>query len=139
MKSKTLICAALEYDRTVTSPDRIVRQLNANRRPLGGAELGPFVPLTGGLSLEIQDQSGRAGDQTTDIALIQILQTAYGVDITALNARQERIAGVALDFFDNQIRVLGWDAGSDEPCVVSVLCPDVRAASTALLEPVNAG
>lgn len=57
----------------------------------------------------------------------------------ALNARQERIAGVALDFFDNQIRVLGWDAGSDEPCVVSVLCPDVRAAATALLEPVNAG
>lgn len=76
MKLKTLICAEVEYDRAVTDPDRIVRQLNANRRQLGGAELPPFVPLTAGLSLEIQDQSGRAGDQTTDFAVIQILQTA---------------------------------------------------------------
>lgn len=81
MTSKTLICAEVEYDRAVTDPDRIVRQLNANRRQLGGAELPPFVPLTAGLSLEIQDQSGGASDESADFAVIQILRPSV-VELT---------------------------------------------------------
>lgn len=138
MTHSTLVCAEVEHDSDVTSAEAITQQVNTMRPSLHGARMGPFAALASGPSLIIADEYAPTGQPVADSVRMRIVHTPYGIDVVAVSPSGERIAGVAVDFFENELRVLGWNAGSDEPCVVSVLCHDVSAASAANLEPSTA-
>ena len=131
MKRSTLLCAEIEYDDALMDAVEIAAQLSkcCGSKNLRGATIGRFLALEQGRRLALADACAPANAMNPPGSVtVEIIRTPFGVDLLALNAFGERFAAVSMDYFDNRIRALAWEAFDDEPVSAHVVCEDVRNA-----------